>query len=67
MDITISVSQEQAAYFTEAVNYYNESSETEYTPKEMVKKLAREFFIEQVRAKRNNSNQVAVDTELEGL
>ena len=65
VNITITVSAAQATAFQEALTYWNEKHEMELPPVQMVKRLARQFYRDYIRAKRNDTHQVDVDTELD--
>lgn len=67
VDITITVTTDQATAFQEAVAYWNVKYERELTAKQMVKRLARQFYRDNISAKRNDSNQIDVDTEIDGV
>lgn len=67
VDITITVTSAQATAFQEALTYYNDKNETAYTPVQMVKKLARQFYRDTIYAKRNESDQADTETEIDGI
>ena len=67
VDITISVSQALANKFVLALEHYNEKNETEFTPMEMVKRLARQFVIDTVRELRVSEGAEIGEVEVEGL
>jgi len=65
MDITISVTSPQATAFQEAVAYWNEKNEQTLTAKQMVKRFARIFYRDTIRAKRNEPHQSTVENEID--
>jgi ribosomal protein L13E len=67
VEITISVTAELSTKFQVAVEHYNQKNETDLTPKEMVKKLARQFTIDTIREIRVAEGQVIGESEVEGL
>lgn len=67
VDITISVTAELSTKFQDAVEHYNQKNETELTPKEMVKKLTRQFTIDSIREMRVAEGQAIGESEVEGL
>lgn len=67
VDITITVTAAQATAFQEAVAYWNEKHEQELTAIQMVKRLARQFYRDNIAAKRNDANQIDVETEIDGV
>lgn len=67
VDVTISVTQELANKFVTALEYYNGKNETEFTSKQMVKKLARQFVIDTVRELRVSEGNAIGEAEVEGL
>lgn len=67
VDVTISVTQELADKFVTALEYYNGKNETEFTSKQMVKRLARQFVIDQIRELRVSEGSAIGESEVEGL
>ena len=67
VDITITVTQALADAYVIALGYYNEKNETEYTAKQMVKILARQFVIDQIRELRVSEGNAIGEAEVEGL
>ena len=67
VDITITVTSAQSTAFQEAVTYWNDKNEQELTAKQMVKRLARQFYRDTIAAKRNETNQSTVDNEIDGI
>ena len=65
--IEIEISDLLAVAFQEAVTYYNVKHETSYTPKQVVKHLARRFTIDTLRAKRIETANDAAEEELKDL
>lgn len=67
VDITITVTAEQATAFQEALTYWNEKHEASLTPTQMVKRLVRQFYRDTIAAKRNETNQTTIETEIDGV
>ena len=67
VDITISVTAELSTKFQDAVGYYNQKNEKIITPKEMVKKLTRQFTIDTIKEMRIAEGQAIGESEVEGL
>ena len=65
--IEIEISELLAVAFQEAVTYYNTKHETTYTPKQVVKYLARRFTIDTLRAARIETANEAAEEELKDL
>ncbi len=65
VDITITTTAGQATAFQEALTYWNEKNERTLTAKQMVKRLARQFYVDTIAAKRNEVNQSTVEAEID--
>ena len=65
MDIIITVTSAQATAFQEALAYWNEKHEQELTAIQMVKRLARQFYRDNISAKRNDINHTEVEQEID--
>ena len=64
VDITISVSNLLANKFVIALKYYNDKNETEFAPKQMVKRLARQFVIDTIKELRISEGIVIGENEV---
>lgn len=67
VNVTITVSSELAALFPKAVNYYNLKNETDYSNKDMVKKLAIDFIRDRLHELEHIDADVRFEAELEGV
>lgn len=65
--IEIEISALLAVAFQEAVAYHNTKHGTSYTPKQVVKHLARRFTIDTLRAARLETANDAAEEELKDL
>lgn len=67
VDVTITVSDKLAALFPKAVNYYNSKNGTDYSNKDMVKKLAVDFIKDRLHELEHIDADVRFEAELEGV
>lgn len=67
VDVTISISSLLANKFVTALEYYNTKNETEFTPKQMVRKLARQFVIDNIKELRINEAHIGSEEEVAEL
>lgn len=65
MDITIIVTAAQATAFQEAVGYWNNKHDQELTAKQMVNRIVRQFYRDVISAKRIDTNQSTIETEID--
>lgn len=67
VNIIITVTAAQVTAFQEALSYWNEKHEQSLTPVQMIKRLARQFYRDNMMASRNETHQVDVETEIDGV
>ena len=67
VNIQITITDAQATAFTEAVSFWNEKHGQKLTAKQMVLRLAKEFYRENVGEKRYKANQCDTKKEMDNI